>query len=169
MPCVAGAPEPPLVLPWVPAADVCALAAKGDAANPTARSTAIVRLVLVMANPFGRGLSVASAVRSSNHSCTEQSYNSTRAKMCRKTITMQGLTLHHDGATSSSSRAGAHSRRLGSPPHRDASSAHRQRQASSWLRVFRSSSRNGALTGILSLVTVRTDAKHRPAPHIRME
>ena len=37
----------------VPAVDVCALAANGDAANPTAMSAAMKRLVLVMANPFG--------------------------------------------------------------------------------------------------------------------
>lgn len=66
MPCVAGAPELPLVLLDAPAADVadvCALAANGDVTNPTAISVAIKRLDLVMANPFGRGPSVASAVR----------------------------------------------------------------------------------------------------------
>ena len=71
VPCVAGAPELPLVLPWVPAVDVCALAANGDAAIPTAMSAAMERLVLVMADPFGAGPSVASAVRLSNRSCTD--------------------------------------------------------------------------------------------------
>ncbi|MET4171633.1 hypothetical protein ABIB99_002722 [Bradyrhizobium sp. LA6.1] len=36
-------------------------------------------------------------------------------------------------------------------------------------KVFRSSSRAGTLTGFLSPVTVRTDAKQRPTPQIRME
>jgi hypothetical protein len=40
------------VLLCVPVADVCALAANGDAANPTAISAATKYLVLVMANPF---------------------------------------------------------------------------------------------------------------------
>ena len=148
------------MLPWVPAADVCAPAANGDAANPTAISTAIERLVLVMANPFGRGVSVASAIRSSNHSCTEQSYNSTRAKMCRNTTTLQGLTLHHDGATSSSSRTRA------IPGHEERAPA---TSGQLMAKVFRSSSGDGTLTGFLSLVTVRTDAKQRPTPQIRME
>jgi hypothetical protein len=59
IPCCTGAPVRPLVLPGVPVADVCALTASGAAANPTAISAAMERFVLVMADPFGRGLSIA--------------------------------------------------------------------------------------------------------------
>ena len=71
------------VLFCAPVPDICALAANGDAANPTAINAAMRRLVVVMANPFGSGPSVASAVRESNCSCTEYPYNSTQAGMCR--------------------------------------------------------------------------------------
>ena len=59
VPCCTGAPERPLVLPGVPVADVCALTASGAAANPRATSAAMERFVVVMANPFGGGLSIA--------------------------------------------------------------------------------------------------------------
>lgn len=59
VPCCTGAPVRPLVLPGVPVPDVCAFTASGAAANPRAISAAMVRFVLVMADPFGRGLSIA--------------------------------------------------------------------------------------------------------------
>jgi len=59
VPCCTGAPVRPLVLPGVPVPDVWAFTASGAAANPRAISAAMERLVLVMADPFGRGLSIA--------------------------------------------------------------------------------------------------------------
>lgn len=60
--CCAGTPERTLVLPCVPVPDVCALTANGVAANPRATSAAMEHLVLIMAGPFGRGLSIATGV-----------------------------------------------------------------------------------------------------------
>jgi hypothetical protein len=62
VPCCTGAPGVLCVLPCAPVPDVCALAAKGDATNPAAVSTAMKRLVLVMADPFASGPEVASPV-----------------------------------------------------------------------------------------------------------
>jgi hypothetical protein len=59
VPCCTGAPEPPLALLCGLVADVCAFAANGAAASPRAISAAMERFVLVMADPFGRGLSIA--------------------------------------------------------------------------------------------------------------
>jgi hypothetical protein len=59
VPCCTGAPVRPLVLPGVPVLDVCAFTASGAAANPRAASAAMERFVLVMADPFGPGLSIA--------------------------------------------------------------------------------------------------------------
>ena len=111
VPCCTGAPGVLCVLLCAPVADVCALAANGDAANPTAISAATKSLVLVMADPFRREASVASAVRSSNRSCTEPPYNATRAKMCHNTIILQVSTLYHNAATEGV-RAAAARRRI---------------------------------------------------------
>ncbi|SFU40610.1 hypothetical protein SAMN05192541_101763 [Bradyrhizobium arachidis] len=53
VPCCAGTPGLSRVLLCEPA-DVWALAASGTAANPSVRSVAIARLVLVMTDPFER-------------------------------------------------------------------------------------------------------------------
>src|SRR3954471_17191926 len=59
VPCCTGAPERPLVLLCGLVPDVCAFAANGAAASPRAISAAMERFVPVMADPFGRGLSIA--------------------------------------------------------------------------------------------------------------
>jgi hypothetical protein len=103
-------------------------------------------LILFMADPFGRGPSAASAVRSSNRSCTERPYNATRAKMCRNTIPLRRSTLRE---ATSAEQTGYKDRSIAS--------------------VSRSAPGNRAVTAFLSLVTARTAAKQKPAHHIRME
>jgi hypothetical protein len=92
VPCWTGAPGVLFVVVCAPVAEVCALAASGDAANPTAINAATKRLVLVMADPFRRGLSFASGVRLVEPLSAEQSYNSAPANMCRDTIVLRTCT-----------------------------------------------------------------------------
>ena len=145
VPCCAGAPGRALVF-GVPAADVCALAANGAATSPSAMKAAMELLILFMADPFGRGPSAASAVRSSNRSCTEQPDNATRAKMCRNTIPLRRSTLRE---AISAEAIGCKGRPIAS--------------------VSRSAPGKRAVTAFLSLVTARAAARLKPAHHIRME
>jgi hypothetical protein len=87
VPCCTGAPERPLVPLWGLVLDVCAFTANGAAANPRPISAATARLVVVMADPFGRGLSIAMVdgqIESLVHRATN---NTTLARMCRLAIT----------------------------------------------------------------------------------
>jgi len=145
VPCCAGAPGRALVF-GVPAADVCALAANGAATSPSAMKAAIELLTLFMADPFGCGPSAASAVRSSNRSCTEQPDNATRAKMCRNTIPLRRSTLRE---AISAEQIGCKGR-----PHRFGIPIRPGEQRGHGLFIPRDR---------------RTAAKPRPAPHIRME
>jgi hypothetical protein len=84
--------------------------------------------------------------RSSRRPCTD---NSTREKMCRGAIIPRAqlfITMLRSGPGRTDA---PRDRRIaeGNPFH----------------------PRNGILTGILSLVTARTAAKPKPAPHIRMK
>jgi hypothetical protein len=147
VPCCTGAPERPLVLPGVPVADVCALTASGAAANPRATSAAMERFVVVMANPFGGGLSIAMPfVEALVHRVTLQLHARENVPPCHPP---PGSTLHHDAAKQSPPTDWPWDRRIaeGIPLH----------------------FRNGVLTGFLSFVSARTAAKPKQAPHIRME